>query len=193
MTVFKGRGRTPQSGSAMGSPRWKVRVKPPLIFDRVTSADSAAFYELRRTAILAGCASHYPPETLLAWTDPTEDGRLRESASEHFYFAKAGGEIVGSGMLDVDAGWLDAILVAPRFFGRGLGRAIVWYLERIARSHGLRALALDSSLNAVAFYRSLGFVGDAVGIYESPRPVSLECVPMTKVLDGILQGVEAPE
>ena len=63
----------------------------------------------------------YPRETLLAWTDPTEDGRWRESIAGHFYFAKVDREIVGSGMVDVNAGRLDAILVAPRFFGRGVG------------------------------------------------------------------------
>ncbi|MGA2069083.1 MAG: hypothetical protein ABSG86_29280, partial [Thermoguttaceae bacterium] len=37
-------------------------------------------------------------------------------------------------------------------------------------------------LNAAEFYRSCGFVGEAIGLYQSPRGITLDCIPMTKVL-----------
>ena len=151
-------------------------------FRRITAADEADFFELRRSAILAGCAGYYPADLLRAWTDPLTDGRLRDPPAVHFYFAELGDQIVGSGMIDLDTARMDAVFVRPTFFRRGIGAAIVCHLEDIARVHGLQCLALDATLSAVDFYRSVGFVGDATGTYRSPRGLSLSCVPMTKRL-----------
>ena len=56
------------------------------------------------------------------------------------------------------------------------------YIESLAIQHGLRKLTLDSTLNAAAFYRSCGFVGDSIGVYNSPRGIALDCIPMEKEL-----------
>jgi GNAT superfamily N-acetyltransferase len=151
-------------------------------FRRITMADEADFFELRRCAILAGCTGYYPADLLHAWTDPLTDGRLRDPPAEHCYFAALGDQIVGSGMIDLDTARMDAVFVHPMFFRRGIGAAIVRHLENIARAHGLQRLTLDATLNAVEFYRSVGFVGDDTRIYSSPRGLSLSCAPMTKRL-----------
>jgi ribosomal protein S18 acetylase RimI-like enzyme len=72
-------------------------------------------------------------------------------------------------MIDLNTAQIDAVLVHPMFFRRGIGAAIMRHLENIARAHGLQHLALDATLNAVEFYRSLGFEGDATDTYRSPR------------------------
>jgi ribosomal protein S18 acetylase RimI-like enzyme len=74
------------------------------------------------------------------------------------------------------------MFVLPDYFRRGIGRAMMRHLERIAREHGLKNLMLDATLNAATFYRSQGFQGDTAGTYHSPRGIALECVPMMKSL-----------
>lgn len=64
----------------------------------------------------------------------------------------------------------------------GIGRQIMLYLEKLALDAGLTQLSLESTLNAVKFYRAQGFVGDSVAKYVSPRGFSLDCIPMTKNL-----------
>lgn len=56
------------------------------------------------------------------------------------------------------------------------------HLETLARSAGLAEIRLDASLNAAPFYRSLGFSGDEVSLYHSPRGFSLACIPMVKFI-----------
>ena len=72
--------------------------------------------------------------------------------------------------------------VSPSHFRRGIGRAMIQHIERVAMDFGVQLLTLDASLNSVEFYRSQGFQGAVVGSYQSPRGITMECCPMSKSL-----------
>ena len=147
---------------------------------RHTDADT--LWQLPINAIRAQCMSHYPAELMMAWTDGSPSERFATLAAQHFQLAELNGQIVASGMLDLPNGQLDAVFVHPDAMGRGIGRAMVEHLENQARDAGLIHLRLDSTLNAAPFYRKLGFVGDAISQYHSPRGFTLDCIPMQKDL-----------
>jgi hypothetical protein len=65
---------------------------------------------------------------------------------------------------------------------KGTGKGIMGFLENLALSHGLKMLTLDSTLNAAPFYRACGFEGSEVGLYRTSSGLSLECIPMVKIL-----------
>jgi GNAT superfamily N-acetyltransferase len=144
--------------------------------------DAAAAWEIRNAAILSRCQGHYPPESLAIWTNGAITEEFIQFVVEHFYVATAGDAVVATGMIDPNTGRLDAIFVRPDMMRRGIGKQMVSFLEDIARAAGLTKLTLDSTLDAAEFYRSCGFVGDAIGIYQSPRGIALDCIPMTRVL-----------
>jgi len=127
----------------------------------------------------------YSADQLQAWTDSLTDGDITPHLSEHFYFAETGHQIVGYGKIDLHGERIDTVLVDPAFFRRGIGSEIMRELEHIAQTHGLQHLVLDSTLNAVPFYRSLGFEGESVSIYASPRGLSLQCVSKAKRLKPV--------
>jgi GNAT superfamily N-acetyltransferase len=77
--------------------------------------------------------------------------------------AVAAGDVVGC------AGWvpfpdepatsrLTTVFVAPSWFGRGIGTALVAEVERAAADAGYPHHVVRSSLNAVTFYERLGYV-----------------------------------
>ncbi|MNJ70309.1 hypothetical protein D3C77_667580 [compost metagenome] len=70
----------------------------------------------------------------------------------------------------------------PGYMQQGLGKQMLAFLEALARNLGLAQVNLDATLNAAAFYRQCGYVGEATALYHSPRGIDLACVPMTKVL-----------
>lgn len=78
---------------------------------------------------------------------------------------------------------VDAIFVAPEYFGVGAAKKMLNFLEILAKENDLCSLKLESTLNAAPFYRSFGFVGDKVSTYHSPRGISLDCIPMTNSLE----------
>ena len=150
--------------------------------ERLAKDDGPAFFQLRRLAIRQGCSGYYPQSELEAWTDPRTDGQLPSPLPEEFYCARTRGTLVASALLDVSTGEVGAMFVLPEYFGRGIGTVMMRHLEAIAMTRALRALSLDATLNAVSFYRTQGFIGEALGVFRSPRGVVLDCVPMTKSL-----------
>ena len=130
----------------------------------------------------AACVRHYPEATLCAWVDGAPSDAWAAIVERGFYLALDNDCPVGTGMLTVESGQVDAIFVQPSHMGRGIGRRMLEYLEALARESGLVDLRLDATLNAAPFYREHGWVGDSVSTYRSPRGLELACIPMTKRL-----------
>ena len=101
-----------------------------------------------------------------------------------FVVAEAAERIVGFGELDVEHGQVKAVYVHPGHARRGIGRALLRELERIARVRGVAALWLDSSLNAVPFYRSEGFRESGESMHRLSSGGSMPCVRMQKHLSA---------
>jgi GNAT superfamily N-acetyltransferase len=164
----------PQGNSTFKLSKTKIR--------KAVADDAAAAWEIRNAAILNQCKGHYPAELLAIWTNGEVNEGFIRIVVEHFYLATVNDVVVGTGMIDCITGRVDAIFVRPEMMRRGIGKQMLSFLEEIGRAAGLTTLTLDSTLNAAAFYRSCGFVGDAIGTYQSPRGIALDCVSMTKVL-----------
>jgi GNAT superfamily N-acetyltransferase len=144
--------------------------------------DARAAWHIRNAAIMIQCTGHYPSQSLELWTRGEMTDEFVSAVVGSFYVATLDGQVVGTGMIDLESGKVDAIFVHPKQMGTGIGRRIVSYLEDLAIEAGLSLLHLDSTLNAASFYRACGFVGETVCKYESPRGLSLDCIPMKKSL-----------
>jgi len=147
---------------------------------KATKEDAKAAWGIRNAAILHQCTGHYSTDALRTWTGGEMSEGFVIDVEKHFYVAVYNDQVVGTGMIDIQTGKLDAIFVSPFYMRNGIGRKIVNHLEVIAVKHGLEKLSLESTLNAVSFYRSCGFEGNKVGKYHSPRGISLDCLPMVK-------------
>ena len=150
---------------------------------KAVRADADAAWDIRRAAVMSECASVYPLDQLEQWTGGTASRAFADAVEERFLVATVDEHVAGTGMIDLTTGKIDAIFVHPAYMKRGIGAAMMRHLETLARSQGLRELKLDSTLNAASFYRSVGFEGDEIAPYRSPRGLTMDCVPMTKRLD----------
>ncbi|WP_158941194.1 GNAT family N-acetyltransferase [Burkholderia sp. S171] len=155
-----------------------------LAIRKAVRADADAAWEIRRAAVMSECAAAYPLDQLEQWTGGTASRAFADAVEERFLVATIGDQVAGTGMIDLATGKIDAIFVHPAYMKRGIGTAMMRHLETLALSHGLQELKLDSTLNAAPFYRSLGFEGDEITPYRSPRGLTMDCVPMTKRLHG---------
>ncbi|QDT05562.1 putative acetyltransferase [Rubripirellula lacrimiformis] len=152
------------------------------IIRKANHADPSRVWEIRRAAILSHCAGHYPDGLLADWTSGEMADSFVEAVVDRWWVATVADEVVGTGTLDGLTGQIDAIFVHPSHMGMGIGRQMMGHLESVAITAGLTRLTLDSTLNAAAFYRRCGFVGQRRGMYQSPRGISLPCIPMQKQL-----------
>ncbi len=155
---------------------------PSFNIRKATRADADAAWRVRRAAVMSGCISAYPLSQLDEWTGGAASKAFADAVEERFLVATVDDRVVGTGMIDVATGRIDAIFVDPAYMKRGIGAGIVAHLETLARAEGCTRLRLDSTLNAAPFYRSLGFEGDEIAQYRSPRGLTMNCVPMRKRL-----------
>jgi GNAT superfamily N-acetyltransferase len=160
----------------MGEAMTAVHIRKANIDDAATS------FAIRRDAIREHCRGHYPQADLDIWTAGAMSETFARRVAEAFYVAMVDGAVVGTGMIDLASGRIDAVFVLPAYMGQGVGRALVDYLERLAVEAGLGEIQLESTLNAAPFYRALGFEGEGQSIYRSGLGVSIACVPMVKSL-----------
>lgn len=149
---------------------------------RATPSDAQAAFDIRLLAIRHQCIGAYTPEQMLAWTAGSAEQGYSVLMDRHFYLGYVQGEPVATGMLDVERCEIGAIFVLPGFMQQGLGLKILKHLEALARSLGIKQVNLDATLNAAAFYRRCGYVGDTPAIYHSPSGLELACIPMVKTL-----------
>ena len=100
------------------------------------------------------------------WNDPHKDiARKLAVQPELFLVGVADGAVMASVMAGYEGhrGWMNYLAVAPRFRGRGFGRTLVEYVERLLLERGCPKLNLQvraSNPAAVAFYRRLGYAQD---------------------------------
>ncbi|QYJ78275.1 GNAT family N-acetyltransferase [Shewanella acanthi] len=162
---------------------------------KATQDDAKACWDIRNAAIKYGCTGFYDAKELAIWTE----GELTQSfchiVAAHFYVAELldipphnGGNlsrVVGTIMLDEPYAQLEALFVSPEVMGQGVGKRLLHFIEVKAFNLGLAQLRLQSTLNAVDFYRHCGFGGEGLeedAIYCSPRGIRLECKVMYKNL-----------
>ena len=150
---------------------------------KATSRDAMEAFKIRNAAIKSQCEGYYAWADLEFWTSPDMADEFAKIAKDNLYVSEMDGNIIGTGMIDLDSGYLDAIFVHPDSMGLGAGRKMLSFLEGLATSAGLTRITLDSTLNASSFYRRRGYVGDEIAKYKSPLGVVLDCIPMTKNLD----------
>jgi GNAT superfamily N-acetyltransferase len=155
-----------------------------IIIRKATTADAQDIFDVRFAAIRDQCKNYYPESALDAWTSGSPSERFRADVEQRFYVATVNNAVIGTGMLDLDSGQLDAIFVHPLYLRQGVGRAIVSFLENIARINSVNRLKLESTLNAATFYRNLGFRGAQISKYVTSQGLELECIPMEKEVPG---------
>lgn len=140
------------SREAIVSESRSYRIRP------YTEADATAAAAVVVTSMQVTNAPDYPAEViahLSAYNTPEQFQMLVAGGREILLAEDASGRVVGTGGLD--AGQLVTLFVLPDAQGHGIGAALVAAIEQLARTRGLDALTLRSSITAVRFYERLGY------------------------------------
>jgi putative acetyltransferase len=152
---------------------------------RATQEDLQYVAAVHRASILCLCAQHYSVVQLSQWTEALRpEGYAALFASREFLVAEQDGELLGFGVLDLSESLINATYISPKAVRRGVGRRLLEAMETIARQQGTTRLQLSSTLNAVPFYQSLGYLQQGAGTNRLPTGMELPCILMTKDLVG---------
>jgi putative acetyltransferase len=97
--------------------------------------------------------------------------------------AEYNGEPAGFGRVDITDGEIDLLYVDPSYTGKGIGKALLSFMEELTARQGHKSVYLRSSLNALNFYKHNGYIEVKRVIVHTAIGVELESVIMRKSLE----------
>jgi putative acetyltransferase len=124
------------------------------------STDADRTLDVFVEAVTRTAAADYTPEQVEVWARP-DDRRIEEWDQDRLRvdtFVAVIDECV-AGFSDVSAGgYIDMMFVSPRHGRRGVGHALMTFLEQRALAAGADQMSADVSLTARRFFEAHGFV-----------------------------------
>ena len=134
-------------------------------------------------AIRETSSSAYKPDEIEAWTSGgmNPERYLPGITDGRMLVAVVGEAVVAFCEFDAATGEVLGMFVDPLHLRRGIGRGLLQTVEARALQRGLERLHLQSTLNAIEFYRANGFVVDEMALFRLRSGVSVPCAVMHKL------------
>ena len=153
----------------------------------VTSTDARSALEVHHAAVHVTAARDYNSSILEEWarlpiTDEAVEQFNANPEKEVRLVAEWAGKVAGFAAVVPSNSELRACYVSPEAAGRGIGRALVSVLERIAVREGVTSLWLHASLTAHPFYEAVGYKTEGHGEHVLRSVQRMACVYMRKTL-----------
>jgi putative acetyltransferase len=151
----------------------------------VRASDLDAIAAMQEISIMALGAPVYGEDKAKAWARLGYQFRYDLIGAGAFWVAEREERILGVGgwspdSVEADLAWLRYLFVHPEATRRGIGRRLVERTERSACAAGRPRVRVWSSLNAVGFYRAVGFMPERRARWPVRTGIDLDYVLMAK-------------
>jgi GNAT superfamily N-acetyltransferase len=168
----------------------------PLRLRPVRASDLDAIAALQEASIMALGAPVYGEAKARAWARLGYQFRHDLLGEGGFWVAEQDRRLLGVGgwspdSLEADLAWIRYLFFDPQATRRGIGRRLVEQAERSAYTAGRRRLRIWSSLNAVGFYRTVGFLPERRARWPVQSALELDNVLMAKRIERAPLGPPA--
>jgi putative acetyltransferase len=153
---------------------------------KATKEDIESFKEVIRTSILELCADYYSQEQLEALLSqfPAIEVYEKWINDRLLLVAEEKGNIVGFAQYSPDISLIEAVHVNPLSSKQEIGRKLVRAIEGIALDLGKDKITLESSINAIEFYKKCGYRQIKSSKYKCKNDVDLDVVTFEKQLNS---------
>jgi GNAT superfamily N-acetyltransferase len=160
-------------------------VASPLRLRRVRAGDLDAVAAMQEISIMALGAPVYGEAKARAWARLGYQFRHDLLGEGGFWVAEQDQCLLGVGgwspdSLEPDLAWIRYLFVHPQAVRRGIGRRLVERAATAACAAERPRLRVWASLNAVGFYRALGFLPERRARWPVQAAIELDYVLMAK-------------
>ncbi len=141
--------------------------------------DLSVIFEITEGSFAGLAAGHYSRAQVDRWMDGCSPESYREGVEAgRTRVAEFDGRVVG--YVEAVPGEITRLFVLPQAAGRGIGKALAEVGLALARKNHTGVVRVESLLNAVPFYRKLGFVslGQAVSSHGNDETPAIEIMIM---------------
>ncbi|MGH7690032.1 MAG: GNAT family N-acetyltransferase [Gemmatimonadaceae bacterium] len=120
--------------------------------------DTPRVVALFRASVMSIARRDYTEAQLRAWAPDDIDSETcaRRRTAKSTWIAEIGAHIAGFSDLEAD-GHIDMQYVHPAFQRRGVARALLAYIEDVARGRGVGRLYTEASITARPVFENMGF------------------------------------
>jgi putative acetyltransferase len=163
----------------MDDPADLLRLRP------VRASDLDAVVAMQEASIMALGAPVYGEAKARAWARLGHQFRHDLLGEGGFWVAERDQRLLGVGgwspdSLEADLAWIRYLFVHPQTTRQGIGRRLIERAERSACVADRSRLRVWSSLNAVNFYRAVGFLPERRVRWPVQTTIELDYVLMAK-------------
>jgi putative acetyltransferase len=160
-----------------------------LVLRPVHASDLEAVVAMQEASIMALGTPVYGEAKARAWAQLGYQFRHDLLGEGGFWVAEQDQLLLGVGgwspdSLEPELAWIRYLFVHPQATRRGIGRRLVAQAERSAYAAARTRLRVWSSLNAVGFYRAVGFLPERRARWPVQRALELDYVLMAKRVEG---------
>lgn len=152
--------------------------------------------ELAQLSIQSACESSYSFDQIKIWLDMFSEDIIEEIFEDENNLilvavnqdnggddeADSDDEILSFGYLNLETAEIKGLYTHPDYTNQGCGATLLEFLETRATDNGILELFLDSSLNAVDFYKNFGYKEISSSEFVMPNGQSIPSVRMSKRL-----------
>jgi ribosomal protein S18 acetylase RimI-like enzyme len=143
--------------------------------DLANRSDLSSVVEVRRTGILADAPSAMQANDVVVWAEESKDIEIIDQIDKkNILVARSdSGEVIGWIRAENDC--VEGLFVSGEYQHMGIGRALLLAIEHDMAKQGITTVRLQSSLNAIEFYKSCGYV-------EAPNNIDFDTLSMGKCI-----------
>jgi N-acetylglutamate synthase-like GNAT family acetyltransferase len=159
------------------------------IIRRATFTDAEPIHTAHMRSIREVCARYYSHEEIQAWGfRPYREDKWHEAIlNDHVWVVDSSGSVESYGHLRLKANGDKTALVLGLYLtnamlGQELGKELLDHILREARSSGIRALALESTITAKTFCERMGFKETGPLSLIEINGHKIRCFPMAREL-----------
>ena len=151
-------------------------------------ADAERMIHVHFNAVHGIPENFYSRTVLLSWSPTPCSSRYEwmrdvvQSPSHLALVAELKLELCAFSICSLTDGFIQAIYVDPKFSGRGIGTDLLAYSENHLLQAGFSTFKLNSSNNAINFYRSMGYCVNAQTTQSLEDGSEMICYEMQKTL-----------
>lgn len=142
-------------------------------------------WSARARSIQNLCKNDYTPDQIEAWSrsTPKPEDLQNFLSTDFVWVIEIDGKIEGMAHLKPPE-YLQHLYLSDNAVGKGLGKQLYNLVEAKAKELGAKKIRLRSSVTALAFYKSQGFVEIGPHKTECVGGQNLACVEMQKILSN---------
>ena len=135
-----------------------MKSKSKIKIKKATKQDILDITNIHKSCVKIINAKFYPKNVISLWLKQITEKNIKDQLhNSKWLVLKLNDKTIGFAQYSIQAKTLYQINISPKYSGKGFGKILYSYIENEFLKNKAKTIKLNSTLNAVPFYKNLGF------------------------------------